>query len=468
MLRLAFWEITFANIRKEPANSFESERRSLDYNVSGSKGSNKSHRLGFAGHKRSGSRDDSKLPDSSSLTSLRTTSSRDDYFSSAGRSLTSGSKTALVGRTASPTPSQENNQTSDVVQRSPAGMTPGTKRGFLDKLRRKDKSDKISTEMLREIPSSTPAVDRSAKALRTPKAEITPSMKRKGTAGAGDFIIAPLPQTPSLSNPRKEYAARIPFKSKKGSAGQETVQCKDPNEAGLGSNEALFSLDTDLSQMEGIVNKNAAPVTPPVGGIGGVAVASAGGGAGEIFAGWPDDAVPKKDSDPQASWDAPDSWAVKRVNDENVARLREIGENGTLLNESDGPSYSVRMYRNDSTYTTLSVGLNTTVAEIIAMLGKKSLLVDELANYQIVLKKGDTSRQLEPGERPLVIQKRLLEQVGYTSKDHIEEIGRDENSYLCRFTFLLAKMSGYSTMVSASSPACVVAESWWSYHLLLR
>jgi adenylate cyclase len=45
-----------------------------------------------------------------------------------------------------------------------------------------------------------------------------------------------------------------------------------------------------------------------------------------------------------------------------------------------------------------------------------------------------------------MIQKRLLEQAGYTDLDRLEDVGREDNSYLCRFTFLPAKMSGYSSL----------------------
>ena len=428
-------EGTVADIEKEPTSITENERSSLDSGASTAKNSGKSHRLGFAGHRHRSSRDDSKLPDTPFSQPLRAQVSRDDYFANIGRSYTSGStsaansNTTLISRATSPSPSQENGKFSDTTHRS-ATMTPSAKRGFFDKLRRKDKTEKVNADSLRDLPSSSPSLDRSVKSSKHTKSELAPSIKRKGTAVTVDAPATPLPPTP-LPSSRKEHGPRIPFKSKKGSAAQEIVVSKDPNQADLGANEALFNLDTDLSQMEGIINTNVAPLTPPT---------------GEILTSWSEDAAPK-DSDAQAIWDAPDSWAVKRVNDDNIARLREIGESGTLPHEHDGPSYSVRIYRVDSTYTTLSLSLNTTVAEIIALLGKKALLVDELANYQIVMKKGDASRQLEPGERPLVIQKRLLEQVGYTSKDHIEEIGRDENSYLCRFTFLLAKMSGYSAQV---------------------
>lgn len=78
------------------------------------------------------------------------------------------------------------------------------------------------------------------------------------------------------------------------------------------------------------------------------------------------------------------------------------------------------------------------------MLGRKSFLQDDLKNYQIVMKKNGLLRILGPNERPLKIQKRLLEQAGYTEDDHLEEIGREDHGYLCRFTFMMSRMGGYS------------------------
>lgn len=44
-------------------------------------------------------------------------------------------------------------------------------------------------------------------------------------------------------------------------------------------------------------------------------------------------------------------------------------------------------------------------------------------------------RVLQPHERPIQIQKTLLEQMGYTEQDRIEDVGREDNSYLVRYIF---------------------------------
>ena len=40
-----------------------------------------------------------------------------------------------------------------------------------------------------------------------------------------------------------------------------------------------------------------------------------------------------------------------------------------------------------------------------------------------------------PQEKPLFLQKRWLEQAGYTEEDCLQDIGREDNSYLFKFVF---------------------------------
>jgi adenylate cyclase len=226
----------------------------------------------------------------------------------------------------------------------------------------------------------------------------------------------------------------MPFK-RRGETSSESKQAKDPNAHETDESANLWNLDTDLSQMEGIVDRRQPPVTPPA--------------YDKVYDG-PFKAEPGQEEPPKpeaGAWDAPDSWAVKRKTDENVERLREIDPDGNLPNDEDsGAMYFMRIFRADSTFAVISASLNTTAAELISMMAKKTFLQDELDNYQIVMRKQDTSRQLEAGERPLVMQKRLLEMAGYHDMDKLEDLGREDHGYLCRFTFLPAKMSGYSSL----------------------
>lgn len=224
---------------------------------------------------------------------------------------------------------------------------------------------------------------------------------------------------------------RHPAKRNVGPESGGTLAERRGFDAGL--EKSLFHLDTNLEEMEGIVKQPENGDLPNDGGI---------------FTGQPRDDNPfdsLTEEDPAGgprAWDAPDSWAVKRHGDDVVERLAEIDEYGLLNEKDDHTSYFVRVFRIDSTFATLSAGINTTAAELLLILGKKSFLQEDLNNYHIVMRKHDMQRQLEPGERPLAMQKRLLEQAGYTSKDRIEEIGREDNSYLCQFTFMPSKTTG--------------------------
>ena len=206
----------------------------------------------------------------------------------------------------------------------------------------------------------------------------------------------------------------------------------------LKNNESYWNLDTDLNNMEGIVS--AVPLETPSA----VEVLSAQRTAGDTRT----EAWESAPTTGPGAWDAPDSWAVKKVGDENMARLREIDEEGIAPQAEDtGVPHGIRVFRIDSTFTTLLTGVNTTATEILRQIGKKSLLLqDDLDTYQIVMRKHDLQRHLAPGERPVAIQRRLLEQAGYEASDHIDEVGLEDNSYLCRFTFVPTKISGYFTL----------------------
>ena len=219
---------------------------------------------------------------------------------------------------------------------------------------------------------------------------------------------------------------------------------------------SLFALDTDLNDMEGIV-RQPPPMTPPDGGIfTGPATGEEAGKTSEELNGLPPNA---------AEWNAPESWAVNRAGEENLLRLREIDEAGLPPTDADdGAPYCVRIFRTDSTFATLSTNLHSTVDELLRQLGRKSFLQDDLKNYQIVMHKHDLQRILKPTERPIAIQKRLLEQAGYTESDRVDEIGREDNSYLCRFTFVPAWLSGVYSLVCAPvtlSPPTLI-HSWFT------
>jgi adenylate cyclase len=379
------------------------------------------HKLHLPGHRHNRSHDEKQsggfgLP-------LRASTSRDQNPIRSGSTAMS-SALNLRSRATSPSPSVQSAQSREnsIAQRSPSGREP--KRSLFDRVTGRHKNDKGGPEGLQPSASTT--------SLQSQQPTPRPNKTRMDTASIARPSARRSEGTNGGSSTQKP--SRLPFK-RRGETSSESKPSKDPNAHETDQNANLWNLDTDLSQMEGIVDRRQPPMTPPA--------------YDKVYDG-PFKPEPGQEEPPKpeaGAWDAPDSWAVKRKTDENVERLREIDEDGNMPNDEDsGSMYFMRIFRADSTFAVISASLNTTAAELISMMAKKTFLQDELDNYQIVMRKQDTSRQLEAGERPLVMQKRLLEMAGYQEMDKLEDLGREDHGYLCRFTFLPAKMSGYTSL----------------------
>ncbi|KAK4181015.1 phosphatase 2C-domain-containing protein [Triangularia setosa] len=192
----------------------------------------------------------------------------------------------------------------------------------------------------------------------------------------------------------------------------------------------MFHLDTNLNNMDGILSKPA-PLTPM--------------NAHEIF----DEVGSGKGSISHQSangvWNAPDSWAVLR-DDDAGAQLPDTEDIGSPPRpEEKQHNYCIRVFRADGTFATLQMPLLTSVSELINQIVKKSYLQDP-DKFKLVLKKHDLYKVLQNTDRPLLLQKRLLEQVGFEERDRIEDIGREDNSYLCRFLFYPYTDNSYEVM----------------------
>lgn len=414
-----------------------------------SNGSHHSHRLHFPGHRHTRSKDDpsKQLKDPRPV---KPVPNREDYEASLRRLQEAipivapmTSRTAFGHRPSSPTPSSSSGMSREAPatqQRSPVNSSSGGKRSLLDKLRR-HKGDRGAPDSLQSLTSSTRSlqdpIGRTTKVARTEASPMNRSRDGSVSTFDSNATVKPsdLMQLDAPSSQKKEHGKAShghKFRQTKRGASYENNNDKGRNRSV--TQEALWDLDTDLSHMEGILSQPP-PSTPPSSGI---------------FMGDPVNEETRKELKEAGSaagpgaWDAPDSWAVKRVADENMGRLREIDEAGILqIDDTNSTPHCVRIFRVDSTFATISANVNTTVTEILQILGKKSFLQDELNNYQIVMQKHDLQRQLQAGERPIAIQKKLLVQAGYTEADRIEEVGREDNSYLCRFRFVPTKISKY-------------------------
>ena len=417
------------------------------------------HHFHFPGHRPTRSKEEtskSSTKDSGHGSTARPVTHREDSTASIRKlrdqiSSPMTSRTALGPRPTSPTPSANSSLMSRDTppgQRSPADGSAG-KRSLFGKLRR-HKGDQGLTETLKALPGSTRSLqDPSNQYSKGSISKVSPGKRSRdgsvATFDSGATMRASDHGSSESTSQKREGGgkllhshAKFPRPSKRGFS-YESPGNRESENAGESStgNASFWNLDTDLSHMEGIISQPPAETTPH-GGIylGEPSLGEQGRGSKGIT----------EYSGPGA-WDAPDSWAVTKAGDENMGRLREIDEAGVpQKDENDGLSHCVRVFRIDSTFATLSTHVNTTVAEILQMLGKKSFLQDELGNYQIIMRKHDLQRQLALGERPIAIQKKLLEQAGYLASDHLEEIGREDNSYLCRFTFVPTKLSGYYSL----------------------
>ncbi|KAI7848266.1 phosphatase 2C-domain-containing protein [Circinella umbellata] len=96
--------------------------------------------------------------------------------------------------------------------------------------------------------------------------------------------------------------------------------------------------------------------------------------------------------------------------------------------------YCIRIFRPDGTFATLQLPLSTSANEIVQRLASKFFMPD-LSKLNLMIKRNKLERILQPTERPLQIQKTLLEQMGYSEQDNIEDVGREDNSYLLRYVF---------------------------------
>ncbi|TQS35352.1 hypothetical protein Golomagni_04229 [Golovinomyces magnicellulatus] len=312
-----------------------------------------------------------------------------------------------------------------------------TKRGILGRFRKNKEKEVLSL-----YPNDVPNVERSFNSP-IPRADkgkdnnllemTVGSWNREGTT-LGPEVNLSKAESIRFMSPSHRQGTFSKLQLRKGklktSDGNDAYSenCGSDNSPGL-----MFSLDTNLNNMEGILAK-LPPLTPldknTLGNI-------------------DDEAKVENENIDSLGWNAPESWAVKKVDNHDMSRLSDIDEsNVPPIDEEKSRPYCIRIFRLDGTFATLSTSLNATVAELMTQLVRKTYMTDTLANYQIVMKKHDLQRILGPGERPVVIQKRLLEQAGYEERDRIEDVGREDNSYLCRFSFIPARESGFATITA--------------------
>ncbi|KAI9592287.1 hypothetical protein BDF19DRAFT_416382 [Syncephalis fuscata] len=108
--------------------------------------------------------------------------------------------------------------------------------------------------------------------------------------------------------------------------------------------------------------------------------------------------------------------------------------NTSYSGKSQEKQYCIRVFRLDGTFATVTCGLGTTTAELCQIVARKFFLTDT-SRYVMVLRRHNLERVLGAHEHPAFLQKRWLEQAGYTEADNLSDHGREDNSYLFQYMF---------------------------------
>lgn len=197
---------------------------------------------------------------------------------------------------------------------------------------------------------------------------------------------------------------------------------------------SLYQLDTDLDHMSGIVKPSpVAPIAPP--------------NSKEVRSALPAvPAIPPPTSDPSAAWQAPESWNIVPAAGVSASSSGSATEKTRPSRRAEVPQvkfdvrYCARIFRDDDTFSTLLCPLGITVTDISEQISRKFFL-DSPAGYQLTLRVGGLTKVLNSTELPLVYQNTLLEYMGYTERDRLPDVGRDDLSYLCKFKFSKLKVN---------------------------
>ena len=204
---------------------------------------------------------------------------------------------------------------------------------------------------------------------------------------------------------------------------------------GLVIDDEEIILDTDLGKLQGIVS-NKVPQS--------VLEANGKGSISEVnpIAPWETSSprtasiVPSTQSSvSDATWTAPESWGV-RPHTSIAEELPDFPEEETVVVSRQ--TYCLRVFRTDSTFATISCPANTSVTELLTLLAKK-FFVAAGERWVLVHYINNLARIMQPHERPVAVQQKSLERLGYVEDlDGGGEMGRDDWSGYWRFVFMRA------------------------------
>lgn len=107
--------------------------------------------------------------------------------------------------------------------------------------------------------------------------------------------------------------------------------------------------------------------------------------------------------------------------------------NSTKVDEDQKYNY-IRVFKTDLTFTTVMCNLNARADYVCKKVAAK-FFINDYNKYNLVVIRNKLERIIKPNEKPLKMQKRWLERLGYTSLDKLDLQGREDNSYSYRFIF---------------------------------
>ncbi|KAG0239902.1 cysteinyl-tRNA synthetase [Mortierella sp. GBA43] len=145
------------------------------------------------------------------------------------------------------------------------------------------------------------------------------------------------------------------------------------------------------------------------------------------------------------TWLAPESWGVQPPVTAAGSQRSVVMSADDMASDMDMSDFenldygkkklsTIRIFREDTTYTTVNCVFNITTSELSTIVGKKFYKSDP-SKYHLYILRNNIVRALRPHERPLSILRKLLLQFGYTDEDKLDELSGKDNSFICRFTF---------------------------------
>ena len=156
---------------------------------------------------------------------------------------------------------------------------------------------------------------------------------------------------------------------------------------------------------------------------------------------------------PNVDWKPPPSWAVVKpvitrpLSPDLAAKLEMVNlsdsheENNLWLMRVYRPTKKVSAsdpFASDSlglAFATLSVSPDTTMDQLYSSLAKKLCGTDAVGKLRLFVSYSGGDFILKPDDSPIQIQKQLLIRAGYLTKSEMDQVAKEDYSYICRWVF---------------------------------